>query len=354
MSIKTLPGVEAQTITTERITTRVLFSGSEDGTPVLFLHGNITSATWWEEVMVTLPDGYRGIAPDQRGYGNADPAKKIEATRGLADFADDALALLDFLDIDKAHIAGNSMGGSILWWILRAAPERFITATVVAPGSPYGFAGTKDEEGTPCFEDYAGSGAALSSNPEVIRLIDEGYRGAENPLGLRSVLRKSVYRPPFIPEREEDLLSAALSVHTGDKGYPGDTMPSANWPYFAAGQWGSINALSGKYAFDVEELIAVQPKPEILWVRGTDDLVVADGAASCPGVLGASGFIADYPGPEVYPPQPMIGQTRAVLDKYAAAGGAYEEVVIAETGHVPFIEKLDAFNAVFHAHIQKQ
>jgi len=47
MSTPTLPGVVTQTITSSRITTRILFTGPEIGTPVLFLHGNVTSATWW-------------------------------------------------------------------------------------------------------------------------------------------------------------------------------------------------------------------------------------------------------------------------------------------------------------------
>ena len=80
MNVPTLDGITATTITTDRLTTRVLTSGPESGVPVLLLHGNLSSATWWEEVMVALPDGYRGIAPDQRGYGQADPAKKIDAT----------------------------------------------------------------------------------------------------------------------------------------------------------------------------------------------------------------------------------------------------------------------------------
>ena len=81
------------------------------------------------------------------------------------------------------------------------------------------------------------------------------------------------------------------------------------------------------------------------------DLAVSDAAASCPGALGAAGMIPDWPGPEIFPPQPMLGQTRHVLDNYKAEGGAYREVIIEGTGHVPFIEKLSEFNEVFHPHI---
>ena len=64
------------------------------------------------------------------------------------------------------------------------------------------------------------------------------------------------------------------------------------------------------------------------------------------------GLLPGWPGEDDYPPQPMVGQTRSIpRGKYAAAGGFYKEVVIEETGHVPFIEKPDDFNKAFHPHI---
>ena len=73
MIVPGLEGITARMVSTERLTTRVLFTGPDDGIPVLLLHGNFSNATWWEETLVTLPPQYRGIAPDQRGYGDADP-----------------------------------------------------------------------------------------------------------------------------------------------------------------------------------------------------------------------------------------------------------------------------------------
>src|SRR5258708_10829672 len=103
-TVPTLPGITAKPITTSRLTTRVLFSGPDNGIPVLFIHGNVSSATYFEEVMLALPPGFRGIAPDLRGYGEADLSKKIDATRGFADLSDDLIALLDTLKIEKAHV----------------------------------------------------------------------------------------------------------------------------------------------------------------------------------------------------------------------------------------------------------
>ena len=142
-----------------------------------------------------------------------------------------------------------------------------------------------------------------------------------------------------------------LSTHIGDKDVPGDSLPSPNWPHMAPGVWGAPNATSPKYAGDVSKIYDGRLKVPVLWVRGSHDLAVSDTAASCPGVLGSMGLIPNWPGMDVYPPQPMLGQIRAVLGKYAEAGGTYKEVVIEDAGHVPFIEKPDEFNAVFHPHI---
>jgi pimeloyl-ACP methyl ester carboxylesterase len=349
MTVPTLGGITAKTITTPRITTRVLFSGPEDGAPVLFLHGNASSATFWEEVMLALPPGFRAIASDQRAYGEADIAKKIDATRGLGDLADDAVALLDHLAIEKAHIVGHSMGGSVVWRMMMDAPQRMLTVTVVSPGSPYGHGGTRDIDGTPTADDFAGSGACLA-NPILAQNIASGDRG-NDPFSPRTVMRSTYWKPPFIPAREEDLLSSMLSTHIGEQDYPGDKVTSPNWPHFVPGVWGQANAISPKYAGDVSQLYRIDPKPPLLWVRGSDDRLVSDQSVLDMGTLGAAGIVPGWPGMDEFPPQPMISQTRAVLEQYKAAGGWYAEEVIEDTGHSPYIEKPEVFNKLFHAHL---
>jgi pimeloyl-ACP methyl ester carboxylesterase len=353
MDIPTMEGITAKKVTTPRITTRVLFSGPEEGTPVLFLHGNTSSATWWEEVMVSLPAGFRGIAPDQRGFGDADLEKKVDATRGAGDWADDAIALLDHLGIEKAHMVGNSLGGIAVWHLLREYPDRVLSAIQVDPGSPFGFGGTKDLEGTPCHDDYVGSGGGLA-NPELIKRIQEGDDTADSQFSPRTALRTLIVKPPFIPAREDELVAAMLSTHIGSQDLPGGSTQSPNWPFVAPGVWGPANALSPKYVGDVNKLYAAEPKVEVLWIRGSHDLAVSDTALSCPGNLGKMGLIPGWPGEEIFPPQPMVSQTRAVLEKYAEAGGAFKEVVIQDGGHAPYLDKLDAFNHAFHAHLLGQ
>lgn len=347
MSIPTMDGVTARTITSSRITTRVLFAGDESGIPVIFVHGNLTSATFWEEMMLTLPDGFYGIALDQRGYGDADPAVDVDGSRGLADLSDDVMALMDTLNIDTAHVVGHSLGGAVLWQLMIDAPDRLCSVTLAAPGSPFGFGGTKDLQGTLCSDDAAGSGGGIV-NPQFMELLKKGDRSNEGQLAPRVVMNSFYWKPPFKSPREEDLLSSMLSQHFGERGYPGDFVASDHYPNVAPGKWGVANGLSPKYQPDINRLYAIDPKPPVLWIRGDSDQIVSDNSLFDLGTLGKMGAIPGYPGEDVYPSQPMVGQTRYVLEKYKEAGGDYTEAVLAETGHTPYIEKPDEFNALFH------
>lgn len=338
-------------VATTSLNQHILSTATESGgaaQPVILIHGNCSSATFWEQVMLDLPDGFGGIAPDLRGYGDTDP-EPIDATQGLDDMAADVLALADALRIDRFHLAGHSMGGNVAMKLTIMAPERVRTLSLVAPGSPYGYGGTKGLDGEPVFEDGAPAGGG-GANPDFVRLIAEGERGDDNPMAPRNVMRSYFWKPPFVPEREEDLLSSLLSTRTGDDHYPGNAVPSGNWPGVAPGDRGVLNAVSGKFC-NAASLVEVDPKPPVLWIRGADDQIVADLAMFDVAALGSVGAIPGHPGDEVCPPQPMVGQTRSMLDRYAAAGGRYEEVVLEDCGHTPYIEKPDEFNAAFHRHL---
>jgi pimeloyl-ACP methyl ester carboxylesterase len=344
-TVPTLAGITSKTIDTPRLKMHALFSGPDNGTPVFFIHGNATSSTYWEDIMLKLPMGYRGIAPDLRGYGDTED-KLIDATRGYGDWVDDILGLADTLGIEKFHVVGHSLGGAFIFSLIGQAPARVLSGTLVAPGSPYGFGGTKDLNGTPCYDDFAGSGGGVV-NPEFARLMGEKNRESDNPQASPRVVMNSFYwKPPFKPAREEDLLSSLLTERVGPDKYPGDSAPSANWPNVAPGKFGPINASSPKYVGDsVNQFLAASPKPPILWIRGDSDQIVGDNSFFDLGTLGSLGFVPGWPGADVYPPQPMVGQTRAVLDKYQSAGGVYREVVIAEAGHTPYVEKPEEFLA---------
>jgi pimeloyl-ACP methyl ester carboxylesterase len=85
--------------------------------------------------------------------------------------------------------------------------------------------------------------------------------------------------------------------------------------------------------------VAAAAKPPITWVRGDSDAIVSDASLFDLAYLGSLGVVPGWPGAEACPPQPVVGQTRAVLERYAAAGGAYREVVYQACGHSPHIER---------------
>jgi len=123
-----MKGVTARTVRSDRRTTRVLSTDHRTETPVLFLHGNLSAASWWEETMLRLPPGSHGLAPDLRGFGEADSEEKIDAPQGLGDVAADVVALLDTLGFDRAHVVGNSLGARVIWRCLDVYPQEPLLA----------------------------------------------------------------------------------------------------------------------------------------------------------------------------------------------------------------------------------
>ncbi len=340
-------GIESKKVKTDRLELNVLFSGKQSGEPVIFLHGNFSAALFWQDLMLSLPEGFRGIAPDLRGYGWTED-KLTDATRALRDWSEDILGLMAAEGIEKAHFVGWSLGAAPIYHLLIDHPQKVKSMILQAPVSPYGFGGTKGAEGDPVYDDFAGCGGGLV-NPEFVRRIEQGDRSEDDPNSPRNIINTFYYVPPFRSPDEEDLLTAALQEKIGDNKYPGDSVPSTNWPFVAPGKWGPINGGSGKYMLNIaSELIAVQPKAPILWIRGDKDQIVSDLSIFDIPTLGKLGFVPGYPGEDVCPPQPMILQTRAVFEKYQSNGGSFKEVVIENTAHSPHIEKLEEFNQSFH------
>jgi pimeloyl-ACP methyl ester carboxylesterase len=314
---------------------------NQEGERLLLVHGNAISARFFEKLIAALT-GFNVVAPDLRGYGATEHAP-ADATIGLRDYSEDVEALAQELGWERFHLLGWSLGGEIAMQYAIDHPERIITLTLHATGSPYGFGGTRDAQGTPNYDDFAGSGGGLIA-PAVIERYQENDFTADSPFSPRSALRSLIVKPSFTiePEWEDALVEQMLMMVIGDLYYPGESQPSSNWPMSGPGTWGPNNALSPKYC-NLSGLAAIQPQPPILWARGADDILVSDTAAVDPAYLGQLGAIPDWPGAEVCPPQPMLQQIRAVLDAYQANGGSYQELVFDDCGHAPLIEKPDEF-----------
>src|SRR5580700_1006433 len=69
-----LPGITAERVPTSRLTVNVLSvagrDGSAENTPVLFVHGNVSSSLFWQPMMLALPETFRPLAIDLRDTAN--------------------------------------------------------------------------------------------------------------------------------------------------------------------------------------------------------------------------------------------------------------------------------------------
>ena len=277
---------------------------------------------------------------------------KIDSTHGMGDLSDDAAALLDTLGVDAAHVVGNSMGGSVLWRMMADHPGRLRSAIHADPGSPYGYGGTRDVVGTPTTSDFAGSGAGLV-NPQMVERLQAGDLSTDDPVSPRNVFRSLLVKAPKIVDREDAYVQAMTETHFGPDAYPGDSETSTNWPFAAPGRWGAANGLSPRWSQDPGRILAAEPKPPVLWIRGKDSLIIADAGPLDAGVWGPTGLVPGYPGQEEYPPQPMVAQTRAFLDRYVNAGGQAREEALDDCGHIPFLEQPEEFNRILHAFVRE-
>ncbi len=351
-ALRHLPGIQAARLRTARLETHLLASGPQDGEPVLFLHGNLSSSTYWEETMRALPRRFRGVAVDQRGYGLSDPEARIDATRGVADWADDVAALADELGWDRFHLVAHSLGGCVAWAIIGAQPQRLLSVTLVAPGPPCGFGGARGNRGELNHADGAGSGAGLV-HPNLVSRLEAGEREVTDELfSPRAVMNRLYWRPPFHPAREEQLLTAMLQVHLGEGRFPGDWLPSPNWPGFAPGDSGPINAISTRHnQWVLPRFLETTEKPRMLWVYGTDDPIVCDDSRSDAGTQGRLGLRPDWPGEEIFPPQPLFKQVTFAIDQYGQTGGSVQRLILPGVGHTPYLEQPTKFQSALLDHL---
>jgi 3-oxoadipate enol-lactonase len=118
--------------------TELHFVRAGSGEPMLLIQGmSATHLTWGRPFVASLEQSFACILFDNRGMGLSGPAQMPFTT---ADLAGDTVALLDALEIERAHVVGISMGGMIAQELALAHPERIRSLTLGATycGGPEG------------------------------------------------------------------------------------------------------------------------------------------------------------------------------------------------------------------------
>lgn len=105
--------------------------GAADAAPLLLVMGAQASGVGWPEPLVdALAAHHRVIRYDHRDTGRSTWSFDEQPYR-IADLADDVIAVLDGLGIDRAHIVGMSLGGMLAQMVLSDHPDRLLSATLI-------------------------------------------------------------------------------------------------------------------------------------------------------------------------------------------------------------------------------
>lgn len=133
------------------------FEITGNGHPVVLIHSGGADLRQWTFLASLLSKDYKVIAFDGRGAGKSPSPIKH------ANYVDDVLALMDYLELNQATLIGHSMGGQIATDFSLNYPERVSKLVLIAP-SLTGFPYSKE------FEQYHDK--ILESAPNIDKMLD--------------------------------------------------------------------------------------------------------------------------------------------------------------------------------------
>jgi pimeloyl-ACP methyl ester carboxylesterase len=225
---------------------RIYYQTQGEGTPLLLIHGYPLNGGLFRDNVTALVANYQVITPDLRGFGRSE-APNEQAS--IETYAQDMLAVMDHLEIEKALIGGMSMGGMTLFEMYRQAPERFAGAVLidtshlpagVAEADLWrGYAKQAQQQGVESLvmsllPDML-TGATRSGNPELVTYLGglvkeaslEGAVGGGNALAARpdsAATLGTVTVPTLIIVGQEDTVTALEVAQQMNQGIAGSQL----------------------------------------------------------------------------------------------------------------------------------
>ncbi len=237
---------------------------------VILHHGNSKNLKLWYAWVPLLARDFRVVRLDARGFGESSvPNPGYEWS--LENFADDVRNLMDKLDIGKAHLIGESVGGTISMQFAQRHPERLHSVTAVS--SPFKFRGeraysdsyrlvaeqgveawvraTSDNRLDPAHSDPAHNEWYIRemcrTQKHVVEeafkhLVDLDLRPMLPQIRVPAMIVVGEHSPTNIPDRAENIVAlmpqGQLKVVPGATGFVQHTAPEqcvALWRQFVAG-----------------------------------------------------------------------------------------------------------------------
>lgn len=183
-----------------------------DGVPLVLLHAFPLHAGMWDAVR---PRGSRVLAPDQRGFG-ASPLGDDEPS--LDRCADDVVALLDRLGLDRVVLGGSSMGGYVAMAMARRAPERLRGLVLV--GTKAGADPDAARAGRLAMAEVLDRGDRTPLRETVLPALTGTTSGSERPEAVQRVAELAEQAAPAAVAWAQRAMAARADSVDGLRGLP--------------------------------------------------------------------------------------------------------------------------------------
>jgi pimeloyl-ACP methyl ester carboxylesterase len=227
--------------------------GPVSGPPVLMLHGfPQTRHMWRHQLRALAAAGFRGVAPDQRGYSEGARPTTVQSYASELLTAD-ALALMDFCEARRFHLVGHDWGGQLAWLIAAGHPDRVATLTTLSRPHPGAFARAMAED--PEQAKRSQHHSAFRQPDAITRLREDNFKTLRAVLEREGVGNANL-EAYFQTLSEPGALEAAISW------YRANNIASAEIPEVSVPTlyiWGTADSSVGRRAAELTEQFVSGP-----------------------------------------------------------------------------------------------
>ncbi len=187
-----MAGVVTRKIQTGNYQTYINKGGDPSSETIIFLHGSgpgVSAQSNWREILPHFQGKFHVVAPDIFGFGNTDHPETYpkNGAEWMNIRVKQVLELMDALEIGKAHLVGNSLGGVIALHLLMYAPERFNRVVLMGAG-----------------------GGLTEPTPELAKLAN--FHKDPDPVAFKNLLSWFLFDKSILANELEKIVSERLEL----------------------------------------------------------------------------------------------------------------------------------------------
>ena len=184
--------VDTRKIQTGNYQTYIHEGGEKASETIIFLHGSGPGAsanTNWKHILPHFKENFYVIAPDIFGFGQTDHPEEYpkNGAEWMSERVQQVLAIMDTLEIEKAHLVGNSLGGVIALHLLMYAPNRFDRVVLMGAG-----------------------GGLTEPTPELAKLAN--FHKDPNPVAFKNLLSWFLYDKSMLENELDSIVAERLEM----------------------------------------------------------------------------------------------------------------------------------------------